>query len=312
MSYESEMLRRFGMPPRKRVSQTLRRVLLKHGGVVKEFASGQQVVREIADELGLDQRQRSACLETVYRKEGRLKKSLLWHRLLFRAADALARHGLASRPTQTARLTEQREWMLTEKGLDEALRLCGIPAGKKESLSLRSYEVQKIASTLARSARAEDYDPFDRGKNTVVRQGTATLRARGFRQAVIDAYDGGCAICGLKIKSPDSLSWEVEAAHIVPSGLLGKDDLCNGIALCRLHHWAFDVGWLPLLDNYRVPVSPSVEGLPPTWGRIGGYECIRALAGNPGRIRLPYREEIYPHPNAMRWHRENVFYGRDR
>ena len=103
MSYESEMLRRFGMPPRKRVSQTLRRVLLKHGGVVKEFASGQQVVREIADELGLNERQRSACLETVYRKEGRLKKSLLWHRLLFRAADALARHDMGWPPVRRRR-----------------------------------------------------------------------------------------------------------------------------------------------------------------------------------------------------------------
>ena len=83
MSYESDMLQRFAMPPQKTVEKMLLRELLKHGGTIKEFASGQDIVDQLANEFQLDEQQRSAFLETIYRKQNRLKKSLLWHRLLF-------------------------------------------------------------------------------------------------------------------------------------------------------------------------------------------------------------------------------------
>jgi hypothetical protein len=72
MSYESRMLEQLAMPTRTEVGRALLRTLLKHGGVVKEFGSGQEVVDEIADEFRLNQAQRIAALETVYRKENRL------------------------------------------------------------------------------------------------------------------------------------------------------------------------------------------------------------------------------------------------
>src|SRR5438132_14163309 len=109
------------MPTRIDVRRALLRTLLKNGGVVKEFGAGQDIVGQLADEFHLNKAQRSAALETVYRKENRLKKALLWHRLLFRAADSLANNGLVSRPTQTFHLTQRREWMITEQGFDEVL-----------------------------------------------------------------------------------------------------------------------------------------------------------------------------------------------
>lgn len=308
MSYESKMLEQFAMPSRKQVEQTLLRVLLKHDGVIKEFGSGQEIVDEIADEFALNEHQRSAFLQTTYRKENRVKKSLLWHRLLFRAADTLAKENMVSRPTQTLQLTRKREWMLMEKGFDEALKLCNIPTSKKDFLPTKSYEVQKIVKKLIESPRNENYDPFDKNKKITKTTKESALRSRGFRQAVIEAYSCRCAVCGLKIKSPDSLSWEVDAAHIVPNRSLGRDDVCNGIALCHLHHWAFDVGWFTLLDNYRIQVSSQVDCLPQDFGKIGGYEFFRALADKSVRICLPHRDEIHPHRNAIRWHRQNIFY----
>jgi hypothetical protein len=302
------MFERFAMPPRKKVEQSLLRVLLKHGGVIKEFGSGQEIVNEIADEFELNENQRSAYLETIYRKENRPKKSLLWHRLLFRAADSLAKENLASRPTQTLQLTQQREWMLTEKGFDEALRLSNIPIARKDSLPIKSYEVQKIVKKLIESPKIKDYDPFDKNKKIVKTTRESALRNRGFRQAVIEAYERKCAVCGLKIHSPDLLSWEVEAAHIVPNNLLGRDDVCNGIALCHFHHWAFDVGWLTLSDNYRIQISPQVRCLPPDYGKIEGYEFLRVFADKSVKIGLPNRNGIYPHLNSIRWHRQNIFY----
>src|SRR5207247_3439747 len=253
-SYDSRMLGQLAMPTRIQVGRALLRTLLKHGGVVKEFGAGEEVVDQLADEFQLNRAQRTATLETVYRKEDRVKKSLLWHRLLFRAADLLGAEGLVSRPTQTVRLTGKREWMLTEKGFDEALRISQIPKTAKESLPTKSYEVQKVVKKLLETPTRENYEPFDTARKLVRTVREAGLRIRGFRQAVIEVYDFRCAACGLKINSPDSLCWEVEAAHIVPHGSLGRDDLFNGIALCRFLHWAFYVGWFALLDNYKISV----------------------------------------------------------
>jgi HNH endonuclease len=292
MSYESRMLKEFVMPSRVKVQRALLRTLLKHGGVVKEFAAGEQVVDELANQFRLNSVQRAAALETVYRKENRRKKTLLWHRLLFRAADALASDGLVSRPTQTSRLTGKREWMLTERGFDEALRVSDIPTTEKDSLQIKSYEVQKVANNLLETPRPENYQPFDRTRKLVRTTRETALRIRGFRQAVIEIYDFRCAVCGLKINSPDSLCWEVEAAHIVPHGSFGRDDIFNGIALCRFHHWAFDVGWFTLLDDFKILASSRLSRVPDDFGRMGGYQLIRALAKLHAEIHLPNRRQV--------------------
>lgn len=295
------------MPTRQQVEQALLLALLQHG-VIKEFGFGQEIVDEIANDFGLDERQRSASLQTIYRKENRVKKSLLWHRLLFRAADSLAKAKLVSRPTQTLQLTKKREWMLTEKGFDEALKLSSIPVARKDFLPTKSYEVQKIVKKLSDSPRPENYNPFDKGKRVVKVTKESGLRTRGFRQAVIEAYGCKCAVCGMKMNSPDFLSWEVEAAHIVPNSYMGRDDIWNGVALCHLHHWAFDVGWFTLLDHYAIQVSSQVNSLPSDFGRLGDYEFIRSLSRKSMKILLPNRSELYPYHNAIRWHRQNIFY----
>jgi hypothetical protein len=308
MSYESKMLEQFDMPTRHEVEKVLLQALLKHGGVIKEFGPRQEIVDEIANDFGLNEHQRSAFLQTVYRKENRPKKAYLWHRLLFRAADSLAKEKLVSSPKQTLRLTNKREWMLTEKGFDEALKLSNIPLARKSFLPIKSYEVQKIVKKLTESPRPEDYNPFDKEKKIVKTTIESTIRTRGFRQAIIDAYGYKCAICEMKINSPDSLSWEVEAAHIVPHSFLGRDDIWNGLALCHLHHWAFDVGWFSLRDDYTINVSSKVCFLPSDYGRIGGYEFIRAISSKSMKILLPSRRELYPHQNAIQWHRQNIFH----
>lgn len=307
MSYEGRMLERLSMPPKNQVEEALLQALLKHGGVIKEFGSGQGIVDEIADGFGLNAQQRSAFLETVYRKENRVKKSLLWHRLLFRAADSLAKEKMVSRPTQTIRLTDKKEWMLTEKGFDKALRLLNIAPAKKNTLPTKSYEVQTIVKKLIESKRPRDYSPFDLEKKVAKVTRESALRVRGFRQAVIEAYNCKCAVCGFKLCTPDLLAWEVEAAHIVPHASLGRDDIWNGLALCHLHHWAFDVGWFTLRDDFTIQASSKAQLLPPEFGRIGDYDFARELLSKSVRIVLPDRNEIHPHQNAILWHRQNIF-----
>lgn len=307
MSYESKMADDLAMPERMLIEASLLKFLLFHGGVIKEFGQGEPIVRELADEFHLNDRQRHQTLETIYRKENRRKTSLLWHRLLFRAAAALARKNLVSRPTDTFQLTNRREWMLTERGFDEALKLSGIPISRKDSLLAISFEVQKIASAIAERPKPENYNPIDTSCKAVKRGANRLLRQRGFRQAVVEAYGHKCAMCGLKLASPDCLSWEVEAAHIVPSCAQGRDDIWNGIALCRLHHWAFDIGWFTFSTDYQIQVSNAVHRLPPDYGIMGGHEFIRAPINKPMALFLPNRREIHPDPAAIRWHNQHVF-----
>ena len=164
MSYEAKMLKKLKMPNRTDVGEELLKTLFKNNGVIKEFASGEEIVDEITNIFNLKESQRTAYLETVYRKENRVKKSMLWHRLLFRAADYLSKEKLVSRPTQTFNLTNRREWMLTEKGFDEALRVLNIPIQNKYSLSTKSYEVQKIVKKIISNSRPKNFSPFDKRK----------------------------------------------------------------------------------------------------------------------------------------------------
>ena len=109
MNYERKMLEDLKMPTRREVEQALLKSLFNNNGVIKEFGAGEKIVEEIGNDFGLNEEQRTSYLETIYKKENRVKKSYLWHRLLFRAADSLAKEKLVSRPTQTILLTNKKE-----------------------------------------------------------------------------------------------------------------------------------------------------------------------------------------------------------
>jgi hypothetical protein len=308
MSYERKMLEDLKMPTRREIEQALLKSLFNHNGVIKEFGAGEKIVEEIANDFGLNEEQRTAYLETIYKKENRVKKSYLWHRLLFRAADSLAKEKLVSRPTQTIMLTNKKEWMLTEDGYNRILKILRIPFTQKEILPIKSYEVQKIVKKIFKQERPENYNPFEKNKKIVKITQEAKLRNRAFRQAIKEAYDFKCAVCGMKIYSPNTLLWEVEAAHIVPHRSNGKDDILNGLALCRLHHWAFDVGWFALEDNFKILASRKIQDLSADFGKLGNYDFMGQLSKENLKISLPKEQDIYPHPNAIKWHRENIFY----
>lgn len=180
MSYEGKMLEDFAMPTRKEVEKALLKTLFKHNGIIKEFAAGEEIVNEIADEFNLSQPQRTVVLERIYRKESRIVKTPLWHRLLYRAADSLAKEKLVSKPTSTILLTNKKEWMLTENGFDEALKLLNIPKSQKEYLPTKSYEVQKIVKKLIETPRPENYNPFDNEKKIAKVTRESAIRIRGF------------------------------------------------------------------------------------------------------------------------------------
>jgi len=307
MSYEGQMLKDLKMPSRHDVEKILLITLFNHQGTIKEFAEGEEIVNEIADKFSLSKNQRSAVLERIYRKENRIVKTPLWHRLLYRAANSLANGNLVSRPSATINITNKKEWMLTEEGYDRALKLLSIPIKQKETLPIKSFEVNKYAKKLFELQRPEIYNPINKRNNDRVTK-ESSIRTRGFRLAVIEAYDCQCAFCGLKINAPGTSLWEVEAAHIVPHSNYGKDDLLNGIALCRLHHWAFDMGWLTLNNDYTILVSSRINSIPENFGKMNQYDFLRIFSKHNTKLNLPKIKEIHPHQSAISWHREHIFF----
>jgi hypothetical protein len=308
MSYEGNMLVSLAMPMKQEVEDAILITLFRHNGTLKEFSASENIVAEIAERFSLNKEQKEAVLERIYKKENRTVRTPLWHRLLYRAADSLAKKKLITRPTDTIQLTKKKEWMLTEKGFDASLHLLNMPFTQKELLPIKSFEVQKEVKKIKETHRPKEYNPIGTAKQTRTTTRTANIRSRSFRQAVIETYDYRCCICGLKMKSPDSLSWEVEAAHIVPHSLNGKDDIWNGVTLCRLHHWAFDVGWFSFSNDYRIIISSQIKNIPDDFGLIGGFDLFRNSLKSDKIILLPESNIFNPHKDAIEWHRKNIFY----
>lgn len=74
--------------------------------------------------------------------------------------------------------------------------------------------------------------------------------ARAFSAAVRRAYKNRCAFCGAVYGGIEGIVSGVDAAHILAWSKWDLDVVSNGIALCKLHHWAFDAGLMfPVVDK---------------------------------------------------------------
>lgn len=110
------------------------------------------------------------------------------------------------------------------------------------------------------------------------------LHQASFREAVISAYNGRCAVSGL----PESLL--LDAAHIVADKdeQFGQPVVPNGIPLSKIHHAAFDVHLIGIDPDYRLHVSERLLGQ-----RDGPMlEALKRLDG--GTIHLPNRVRDRP------------------
>ena len=120
-----------------------------------------------------------------------------------------------------------------------------------------------------------------------------------FKNAVLNAYDRKCAICGYGARM-DEISVGIEAAHIKWHAYSGPDKLNNGIALCSLHHKLFDRGAFALDNNYRLIPSKQLNG-------PGIDQAIFRHANQ--TIKLPRQVDDYPLMEYLHWQRSEVFKG---
>jgi len=110
------------------------------------------------------------------------------------------------------------------------------------------------------------------------------LHQATFREAVIQAYNGRCALSGL----PEPLL--LDAAHIIADKdeRFGQPVIPNGLPLSKIHHAAFDAHLIGIDPNYKIHVSPKLLSLNdgPT------LESLKSLQGK--QLRLPARKQDFP------------------
>jgi putative restriction endonuclease len=124
------------------------------------------------------------------------------------------------------------------------------------------------------------------------------LHQASFREAVISAYNGRCALSGL----PEPLL--LGAAYIVmdKDERLGQAVVPNGIPLSKIHHAAFDAHLVGIDPDYHLHVSARL--LRQNDGPM--LEALKGLDG--GTIRLPGRVKDRPVRDrlVMRFERFNA------
>ena len=125
---------------------------------------------------------------------------------------------------------------------------------------------------------------------------TGLIKSNNFRDLVLFAYEGKCAITHKAINYK-SLS-NLEAAHIMPQSHNGPNAIPNGIALSRDLHWAFDKGFFTIvLSNniYTVDVHDNVKQ-DEVMKEIDGIEIFK-----------PSDERFRLHNNALAYHKKHIF-----
>jgi putative restriction endonuclease len=123
-------------------------------------------------------------------------------------------------------------------------------------------------------------------------------RDPAFKHIVLEAYEYQCAICGYDAQLR-SCPLGLDAAHIRWFAFGGPDTPDNGLALCAVHHRAFDRGAIGLTNALEIVVSAGVHG----------GDCIDNWfkAFNGARLRRPYSESMIPRRQHIAWHRREVF-----
>lgn len=111
-------------------------------------------------------------------------------------------------------------------------------------------------------------------------------RDPNFRKKVYDAYNNKCAICGIGLEL-------IEAAHIVPySHEKGTDEIDNGIALCALHHAAYDRSLIYFDEELNILINESKMEYLEKVGLDSGIRKFEKLAFD--KIQEPANHTLRP------------------
>jgi putative restriction endonuclease len=157
------------------------------------------------------------------------------------------------------------------------------PATLSFSVAVDLKETVAVAPTEPANVVAEGRRAY------VTRLTQQRLHQQGFRKRVIHAYQERCAVCRLRH------SELLDAAHILPDGHpKGEPIVPNGLALCGLHHAAFDRHFLGIRPDLTIEIRADILR------ESDGPMLVHGLQGfQGGRIGVPGRAELRPNTEFL-------------
>ena len=173
----------------------------------------------------------------------------------------------------------------------EHLHDCGKTNSDREIL-------MKIANEPDSVQEEEIETNVSRKRRYAIASTRRVLRDINFRDRVLTAYKHHCAFCGIQLKLLDS-------AHILPASHPASNDLTsNGIALCALHHRAYDRSLITFDPSFRTKINlRKIQELKET-GHDGGLKKfsknIRPILILPPDRRDRPRKEFIQKANRIR------------
>lgn len=144
----------------------------------------------------------------------------------------------------------------------ESLHECGQAAGEIETLSRIGQDPDAVDDTEVEENIAEP-------RRYAVLSTKRALRETGFRKRVLTAYGQRCAMCGIQLRLLDG-------AHILPAAHPDSTDgTDNGVALCALHHRAFDRALVTFDSEFRIHVNENMTHELRKAKHAGGLEAFK-------------------------------------
>lgn len=205
-----------------------------------------------------------------------------------------------------------RELYLGAKLEDELFKLLLMESlrNKLRSVLVKTYFAPAIQPVLLEQGyiniQADDYSrellehgepPAEYAAAEAPAQTENKIRTQGFRKSIVILYEHRCALCGIRMLTPDGHT-VVEAAHIIPWCETRDDKPSNGLALCRLCHWSFDEGLMGVDKNYEVLISKLIKSEPNFPGHM------MTLSGR--MIFRPVSQVYWPAQEKLERHRKKV------
>ena len=119
----------------------------------------------------------------------------------------------------------------------------------QEEFTLQIDHAAAIGSLDVGEGVEESAEGRRRYLTTVMRK---RLHQTSFRERVLRAYQSQCALCQLRLRKL------LDAAHIKPDSEGGEPVVSNGLALCKIHHTAFDRMFLGIRPDRTIQIHQEV------------------------------------------------------
>lgn len=133
-------------------------------------------------------------------------------------------------------------------------------------------------------------------RRTIIRTIVTKYRSAKFMEKVLGAYGHKCAFCQIQLSL-------IDAAHIIPvASSESTDEVINGVALCKLHHFAYDANLISFNERYRIEVSQMrIHELLASHMAGGVAEFQNAMRET---VHLPNKAHQHPSPKYIKKSRQ--------